>query len=254
MQYQALPFRHLLTNKWTNVEALVANPFVWRHLNPEYAWRAGFLGLARLAELNDLLPAAGLLLLGAAALAFRFSRRALAPAAPLAAVCGIAIAVWVILLWGSEGISTINHQGAYAVIVLFIALCALAVTYLPWPAATLLLAGNAAWFAVCWVPGLGFTPAAGNETPSGMQFSPAMLLVCLAGLILAAAAIARLRFASGPGPGRPASGRLDGPVIPELSLPLPGGRSETHRLIVHDAPPSLVSSSLPGIPYASPFW
>jgi hypothetical protein len=222
MQYQALSFHHLLTNKWANVEALVANPFIWHHLTPEHAWRAGFLGIARLAELNDLLPAAGLLLLGVVALAFRSSRRALAPAAPLAAVCGIAIAVWVILLWGSEGISTINHQGAYAVIVLFIALCALAVTYLPWPAAALLLVGNAVWFAVSWVPGLGFTPADPAETRSMMQFSPAMLLVCLAGLILAAAAIARLRFAQNPA-------------------------------IVHDAPPSLVSNSLPGIPYGSPF-
>ncbi len=194
MQYQALSFQHLLANKWMNVEALVANPFVWHSLNPEDAWRSGFLGLARLAELNDLLPAAGLLLLGVVALAFKPSRRALAQAAPLAVVCGIAIAVWVILLWGSPAISTINHQGAYAVVVLFIALCALAVTYLPWPAAALLLVGNAAWFAVCWVPGLGFTPAAGNETPSAMRFSPAMLLVCLAGVTLAAAAIARLRF------------------------------------------------------------
>jgi hypothetical protein len=225
MQYRALSLHHLLSNKWANVEALVASPFVWRTLAPERAWRTGFLGLARLAELNDLLPAAGLLLLGVVALAFGFSRRALAPAAPLAAVCGIAIAVWVILLWGN-GITTINHQGAYAVIVLFIALCALAVTYLPWPAATLLLAGNAAWFAVSWVPGLGFTPAAQAETRSMMQFSPAMLLVCLAGLMLAAAAIARLRFASDPGPGRAASGLLEGPVIPEPSLPL---RPPVHR-------------------------
>lgn len=223
MQYRALSFHHLLTNKWTNVETLVANPFVWHHLNPEYPWRAGFLGLARLAELNDLLPAAGLLLLGAVALAFRSSRRALAPAAPLAAVCGIGIAVWVILLWGSAGISTINHQGAYALIVLFIALCALAVTCLPWPAAALLLAGNAAWFAVSWVPGLGFTPAAGNETPSAMQFSPAMLLVCLAGLTLAAAAIIRLRSASAPDPGSPGQRQAGGTRDPHAVRRLTGG-------------------------------
>jgi hypothetical protein len=223
MQYQALSVHQLLANKWANVEALVASPFVWHTMAPESAWRAGFLGFARLAELNDLLPAAGLLLLGVAALAFKSSRRALAPAAPLAVVCGIGIAAWVILLWGSvdNGITAINHQGAYAVIVLFIALCALAVTYLPWPAATLLLLGNAAWFAVSWVPGLGFTPAATAETRSMMQFSPAMLLVCLAGLILAPAAIAWLRFDSGPGPARPASALLEEPAIPERSLPLP---------------------------------
>jgi hypothetical protein len=209
-QYQALSLHQLLSNKWANVEALVASPFVWRTMAPEAAWRTGFLGFARLAELNDLLPAAGLLLLGVAALAFRSSRRALAPAAPLAALCGIAVAVWVILLWGSvdNGITAINHQGAYAVIVLFIALCALAVTCLPWPAAALLLVGQAVWFAVSWVPGLGFTPAAPAETPVEMRFSPAMLLVCLAGLILVAAAIALLRFASDPGPARPASSLL----------------------------------------------
>jgi hypothetical protein len=219
MQYQALSFHQLLSNKWTNVEALVTNPYVWHVLNPQYAWRTGFLGIARLAELNDLLPAAGLLLLGVVALAFRLSRRALAQAAPLAVMCGIALAGWVLLLWGGPVVSTVNHQGAYAVIVLFIALCALAVTYLPWPAATLLLVGNAAWFAVCWVPGLGFTPAAGNVTPAGMRFSPAMLLVCLAGLILAAAAIAWLRFTPDAGPARPPSGRLDGLVVPGSSRP-----------------------------------
>ena len=43
-----------------------------------------------------------------------------------------------------------------------------------------------------------------------MQFSPAMLLVCLAGLILAAAAIARLRFTPMPAPAaRPAAGWTD---------------------------------------------
>jgi len=225
-QYQALSVPQLLSNKWANVEALVASPLVWRTLAPEPAWRTGFLGLARLAALNDLLPAAGLLLLGVAALAFTSSRRALAPAAPLGVVCGIAIAVWVILLWGTayNGITAINHQGAYAVVVLFIALCALAVTCLPWPAATLLLAGDAAWFAVSWVPGLGFTPAAPAETPLEMQFSPAMLIVCLAGLILAAAAIAQLRFFSDPGPGRDASGRRNGLAAHKLSLPSPGGR------------------------------
>jgi hypothetical protein len=246
MQYQALSFHQLLANKWANVEALVASPFVWHTMAPEAAWRTGFLGLARLAELNDLLPATGLLLLGVTALAFKSSRHALAPAAPLAAVCGIGIVAWVILLWGSvdNAITAINHQGAYAVIVLFIALCALAVACLPWPAAALLLVGNAAWFAVSWVPGLGFTPAAPDETRLEMQFSPAMLLVCLAGLVLAAAAIARMRFASGPA--RPASALLDGPAIPELSQPLPGAAQNFAS--VHDAPPSLVSSSLPGIP------
>jgi hypothetical protein len=73
-------------------------------------------------------------------------------------------------------------------------------------------------------------------------------------VILAAAAIARLRFAPDPGPGRPDSGRLDGLVAPEPSLPLPvgrrgrPGRRDQNFTAVHDAPPSLVSRSLPGDP------
>ena len=253
MQYQALSFHHLLSNKWVNVESLVANPFVWHRLTPE-AGLAGRVPRPRAAG-GAQRPAAG----GRAAAPRR--GRARVQVLPARAGAGGAARGRVrdrdrrcgsSSCGAAYGITTINHQGAYAVIVLFIALCALAVTYLPRPAAALLLAGNAAWFAVCWVPGLGFTPAAGNETPSGMQFSPAMLLVCLAGLILAAAAIALLRFAPDPGPGRPASGRLDGLVVPEPSLPLPGGRPgrrDQNFTAVHDAPPSLVSSSLPGDPY-----
>jgi hypothetical protein len=104
------------------------------------------------------------------------------------------------------------------VIVLFIALCALAVTYLPPAAAALIFAGCAAWFAVSWIPGLGFVPAGSVKPPAGAvtssnaarlaelahQLDPAMLLVCLAGLVLVAAAIAWMRFAPQPD----AAGRL----------------------------------------------
>jgi hypothetical protein len=200
-RYGSLSLRRLLQNKSMNLESLVANPVLLRTLTPEHAWRSWFLGYARLAQLNDLLPAAGLLLLGGFALLRPARRHALAPAAPLAAFCGLSLALWVALLWGGN-VATINHQGAYAVIVLFIALCALAVSYLPRPVATLALAGNAAWFAVSWVPGLGFRAADLRETPLMTQFSPAMLLVCLAGVALAAGSVAWLRFTSGPGFGR----------------------------------------------------
>jgi hypothetical protein len=216
MQYEALPFHNLLHNKWVNVESLVANPTLLQTMTPEHAWRTGFLGYARLAELNDLLPAAGLLLIGVLALASRTSRRALAPVAPLAVLVGISLVVWVILLWGN-GITTINHQGAYATVILFIALCALAVTYLPWPVATLILVGNAIWFAVSWVPGLGFTPAKPDESHQMMQFSWAMLGVCLAGVVLTAAAIAWMGFADRPGLGRLAGRRPAALVNPEPS-------------------------------------
>ena len=216
-QYQRLSLHDLLVNKGVNLLSLVAYPVLWRIQRAEPAWSSGFLGYARIAQVNELLPAAGLLLLGAAALLSRSSRRALAPVAPLAAFTGIALVLWVVLLWGgwavsaagSERIVTVNYQGPYAVIVLFIALCALAVTYLPWPAATLTLAGCAAWFAVSWIPGLGFVPACAAYVPPGAarwspvvrqlelarQLDPAMLLTCLAGLALMAAAIAWMRFA-----------------------------------------------------------
>jgi hypothetical protein len=219
-QYQRLSVHDLLVNKGENLLSLAANPVLWRTQLAEPAWRSGFLGYARLAQLNDLLPATGLLLLGAVALLVRSSRRALAPAAPLAVFTGLALVFWVVLLWGGEQVSAINHQGAYAVIVLFIALCALAVTYLPWPAAAVILAGCAAWFAVSWIPGLGFAPAGTIKIPAGAapavvrqadlasRLNPAMLLVCLAGLALAVAAIAWMRFAP-PAPGRDsAAGQL----------------------------------------------
>jgi hypothetical protein len=106
------------------------------------------------------------------------------------------------------------------VIVLFIGLCALSVTYLPWPAATVILAGCAAWFAVSWIPGLGFAPAGTIKVAAGAapavvrqadlasRLNPAMLIVCLAGVALAVAAIAWMRFRPS-GPGRePAGGQL----------------------------------------------
>ena len=218
-QYHRLSLLDLLVNKWVNLLSLAADPGLWRTQYAEPAWASGFLGYARLAQLNDLLPATGLLLLGAIALLARSSRRALAPVAPLAAFTAIALVVWVVILWGGPVVPAINHQGAYAVTVLFIALCALAVTYLPWPAATAILAGCAAWFAVSWIPGLGFVPAGTIRVPPGSApwspavrqaegasvFNPAMLLVCLAGLALVAAAIAWMRFAQAD-PGRDLAG------------------------------------------------
>ena len=206
-QYDRLSLHDLLVNKAVNVVSLAADPLLWRTQLAEPAWSSGFLGYARLAELNDLLPATGLLLLGAAALLIPAARRALAPVAPLAAFTGIALVVWVVILWGGQAVPAINHQSAYSVTVLFIALFALAVTYLPWPAATAVLAGCAAWFAVSWIPGLGFVSAGTLKIPPGAapavvrqaelasRLNPAMLFVGLAGLALIGAAIAWLRFA-----------------------------------------------------------
>ena len=101
-QYLSLSLPQLLANKWDNVAALMAAGAMWRTQTAAPAWTSGFLGLARLAQLYDVLPAAGLLLLGLLALLFPSGRRVLAPAWPLAVFTGLAAVVWVILIWGGS--------------------------------------------------------------------------------------------------------------------------------------------------------
>ena len=187
-QYLSLSLPQLLANKWDNVAALVAVPGLWRTQTAAPAWISGFLGLARLAQLYDVLPAAGLLLLGLLALLFPSGRRVLAPVRPLAVFTGLAAVVWVILIWGGS-VNAILYAGPYAVVILVVGLCALAVTALPWPLASVVATASAAWFALCWIPGLGFHP--GRVKPGGaVPLDPAMLMVCLAGLVLAALCVA----------------------------------------------------------------
>ena len=70
-------------------------------------------------------------------------------------------------------------------VILLVGLCALAVTALPWPLASAVAAASAAWFAVSWIPGLGFHP--GTDKPGGtVPLDHAMLMVGLGGLVLAA--------------------------------------------------------------------
>jgi hypothetical protein len=207
--YNQLTFADLLHNKWQNVTSLVINTLPTTQ-GSEPAWVGGFLGDARIAQVNDLLPATGVLLLGSLALLFPSARRTLAPLRPLAVFIGVALVAWVILLWGGESVAAINHQGAYAVTVLFIGLCALAVTCLPWPVMVVVLAGSMAWFTVSWIPGFGFIPAVRHYAAHGSapwsptmltirsseMFNPAMLGVSLAGVVILIAALAWLSFVS----------------------------------------------------------
>jgi hypothetical protein len=209
--YGQLTFAGLLNNKWENVASLIVNPAQARAQGAEPAWASGFLGYARIAQVNDLLPATGLLLLGALALLSPAARRKLAPVKPLAAFVAIALVAWVTLLWGSEAVAAINHQGAYAVTVLFVGLCALAVTALPWPLMTLVLAASFSWFAVSWIPGLGFTAAVRHFSPPGSApwadsvlniraaalINPAMLGVGIAGLATMVAVLAWMYLSPG---------------------------------------------------------
>lgn len=187
-QYLSLSPTQLLVNKWDNVAALAAVPGIWSTQTSDPAWTSGFLGFARVAQLYDVLPAAGLLLLGLLALPFPSGRRVLAAARPAAVFAGLAAVVVVILEWGGP-IPAILHQGAYAVVILLIGLCALAVTALPRPLAFAVATANVAWFAVSWVPGLGFHPGT-DKRGTTVPLDHAMLMVCLGGLALAALCVA----------------------------------------------------------------
>jgi hypothetical protein len=187
-QYLSLSLPSLLANKWDNVAALAAAPGLWRTQTAAPAWTSGFLGVARLAQVYDVLPAAGLMLLGLLALLFPSGRRVLAPVRSLAVFTGLTVLVWVILEWGGS-VSSILFQGPYAVVILLGGLCALAVTALPWPLASAVATASVTWFVVCWIPGAGFHPGSDGASASGPVDS-AMLLVCLSGLVLASLCVA----------------------------------------------------------------
>jgi hypothetical protein len=187
-QYLSLSPTQLLANKWDNVAALAAVPGLWRSQTSDPLWTTGFMGLARVAQLYDVLPAAGLLLLGLLALLFPSGRRVLAAVQPLAVFTGLAVLVWIILEWGGS-VQAILHQGPYAVVILIVGLCALAVTALPWPLASAVATASVAWFAISWIPGLGFHPGT-NKPGTTVPLDHAMLVVCLAGLVLAALCVA----------------------------------------------------------------
>ena len=187
-QYLSLSLPQLLANKWDNVAALAAAPGLWRTQTAATAWTRGFLGVARLAQLYDVLPAAGLMLLGLLALLSPAGRRVLAPVRPLAVFTGLSVVVWVVLEWGGS-VSSILFQGPYAAVILLGGLCALAVTALPWPLASAVATASVTWFVVCWIPGSGFHPASSKAHASGPVDS-AMLVMCASGLVLAALCLA----------------------------------------------------------------
>jgi hypothetical protein len=212
-QYRSLSLSQLLANKWNNTATLVASPAIWHRQHADAAWLGGgFLGYARVAGVNDLLPAAGPLLLGAAALLLPSARRRLVDAKPLAVFTALALAAWVVLLWGGQSevglVTTQVHQGPYAAIVLFIGLCAFAVTALPPVFRAVVLTASAAWFAVEWLPGLAWRPA-DQKTPASSPVDWSMAIVCgcaLAAII--AIVVAACRKTDARADGRPLPGYL----------------------------------------------
>jgi hypothetical protein len=155
-QYRSLFLAQFLANKGGNVMTLLVNPGLLRQLHLE--WTGSFYGSARIAELYFLVPAAGLLVLGALALLLPSGRRRLANVGPLAAFTALATAVWVTLLWGGSVVPAQIHVGPYANLILFTGLCALGVTALPPLLGGVILVASAAWFAVEWLPGITIRP------------------------------------------------------------------------------------------------
>jgi hypothetical protein len=154
-QYRSLFLTQLLGNKGDNAMTLLVNPGLLGR--PYLEWTGSFFGSARIAELFFLVPAAGLLLLGALALLLPSAWRRLADVRPLAVFTALATVAWVTLLWGG-GVTTQLFGGPYASLILFIGLCALGVTVLPPLLGGLILAASAAWFAVVWLPGITIRP------------------------------------------------------------------------------------------------
>jgi hypothetical protein len=192
-QYERLSLSHLFTYKVTDNLAALAG-------DHGLVAGEGFMGYAWHSQLFGLLPAAMPLLLGAGALAFPSGRRILAGARPLAVFLAITLAAWFVLLWGGPVVPAVIHQGPYALLVLFMGLCALAVTALPRPLAILIVAADLAWFTVCWIPGPRFPPAYEHAGPHTVDV--AMLAVGIAGLLVLAVAYAR-EYSRAPRPSPP---------------------------------------------------
>jgi hypothetical protein len=190
-QYRALFLTQLLGNKGGNVMTLLVNMGLLRQLHLE--WTGSFYGSARIAELYFLVPAAGLLLLGALALLLLPSaRHRLAEVRPLAAFTALATVAWVTLLWGGSVVPAQIHVGPYANLILFIGLCALGVSVLPPLLGGVILAASAAWFAVEWLPGITIRPI-WPYVPASSPVDWSMAIACgcaLAAIIVIAIAAA----------------------------------------------------------------
>jgi hypothetical protein len=189
-QYRSLSLPQLLGNKGDNAMTLFVNKGILD--GSHFAWSGSFFGSARVAGIFFLVPAAGLLLIGALAPLLPSARRRLADVRPLAAFTALAIAAWVILLFGGR-VVTVIHAGPYAALVLFIGLCALGVTALPLVLSGAVLAASAAWFAIEWVPGLTFRQE-WPYVPASTSVDWSMVIVCgcaLAAVIAIAIAACR---------------------------------------------------------------
>lgn len=186
-QYTDQSVLSVFGNKLFNVENLFA-PWKWWHsyaADPEWF---GWVGDLRVASITSLFWTAGPMVLGLLGLATARVRAALRQTGPLFGFVVLSIALWALLLFGGElGISTLLVTGPYAAIVVFIALAALATSYLWRPLAFSFFGASVLWFVIAWVPGLGFHDAQPDiATPTDWGMVALMIVsVCAMGILVA---------------------------------------------------------------------
>ncbi|MET7400342.1 hypothetical protein ABZS66_43335 [Dactylosporangium sp. NPDC005572] len=152
--YGKLSLGEILHNKWTNVLTLFGDRLHGPHLAGP-----GPLGILRAEEMFFVLFGLGvcnlaLVLLLVPALRRRLSRVLdVASLKPMAAVAGLTLVIWPLLLFGpgEPGTSPTIFQGSYAMMaLLFVALGAV-LTVLPRLAVAALVAVNVTWTTALWV-------------------------------------------------------------------------------------------------------
>jgi hypothetical protein len=192
-QYTSVSASQFLSNKMDNVRSLIARPGTWRINRANPGWRDGFAGFARIAQLNNLMCAAGPLLLASVAALVPSARTRLGTLRPLWAFVVFSLVAWVLLEWGAEDSTTIIQSGPYAPFLLLLALLALAILALPTIAMSVIVAISVGWFFFTWLPLPGFRPSS-TVLPAHAATDwamPMMLLVALAGFGWLGAALRR---------------------------------------------------------------
>lgn len=182
--YRAAGLGGTLENKWRNVTRLVGQRDVEgavREASDEV--EEGHFGRAvaalRLPRFFDLLPLLGLLLVGPIAMLLARARgRPSGPEWRFALVCfsfcGLACAIWALLMFGGPDSSTLLHVGSLAVPLLAICACVVG-AYAVHPRLAIALTGLNALFVLAL-----YTPAL--SPPPGTSYSPLAALLAAASL------------------------------------------------------------------------
>ncbi|GGM44680.1 hypothetical protein ACFFX1_42855 [Dactylosporangium sucinum] len=152
--YGSLSVAEILHHKWTNFLALFGERLHGPHLAGP-----GPLGILRAEEMFFVLFALGVFNLALVPLLAAPLRRRLAlvldlPALkPMAAVAGLTLVIWPLLLFGpgDPGTSPTVFQGSYATMALLFVVLGAVLTVLPRWATTALVAVNVTWTTALWI-------------------------------------------------------------------------------------------------------